>query len=179
MAYARKLGSVPGHALHEKGLQRQICVGTLLSNQERRAAVVLLVDRWLCSPSGLQGFRLFVLPETRSGGLSTIVWKVRGTVVSWADGPVGVPCCPSPPRPAVRHPDPTRPWYVRVLDSTNVLLFWCNPGRRRGFHFASFLITPAGAIGPTFTSYYRLPKPTPAPFPGLALGPSPVPDMAR
>ena len=31
---------IPGHALHEKRLQRQIGVGTLISSQERRAAVV-------------------------------------------------------------------------------------------------------------------------------------------
>ena len=46
-------------------------------------------------------------------------WYVRGTVVSWANRSVGVPSCPAPlRRPAVRRPDPTRPWYVRVLDST-------------------------------------------------------------
>ena len=29
---------------------------------------------------------------------------------------------PAPPRrPAVRRPDPTRPWYVRVVDSTTLL----------------------------------------------------------
>ena len=39
-------------------------------------------------------------------------------LVSWANCFVGVQSCPAPPRrPAVR-PDPTRPWYVRVLDST-------------------------------------------------------------
>ena len=31
---------IPGQALHEKGLQRQIGVGPLVSSQERRAAVV-------------------------------------------------------------------------------------------------------------------------------------------
>ena len=47
-------------------------------------------------------------------------WGVRGTLFSWANCSVGVPSCPAPPRrPAVR-PDPTRPWYVRVLDSTGV-----------------------------------------------------------
>ena len=50
----------------------------------------------------------------RSGDVST-------TLVSWANRSVGVQSCPTPPRrPAVR-PDPTRPWYVRVLDSTNIL----------------------------------------------------------
>ena len=36
---------VPGHALHEKGLQRQIGVGTLVSSQERRALAVPLINR--------------------------------------------------------------------------------------------------------------------------------------
>ena len=47
-------------------------------------------------PSVYIGFPLFVLPETRPGGFSSIVWRVRWTVVSWADRPVGIPSCPSP-----------------------------------------------------------------------------------
>ena len=46
---------IPGHALHEEGLQRQIGVGTLVSSQERRALFVLLIKRW--STAG------FVLPS--------------------------------------------------------------------------------------------------------------------
>ena len=43
----------------------------------------------------------------------------KGTVVFWANQPVGVPSYLAPPRrSAVRRPVPTRPWYVRVLDST-------------------------------------------------------------
>ena len=34
-----------GHALHKKGLQRQIGVGTLVSNQERRAPLVPRINR--------------------------------------------------------------------------------------------------------------------------------------
>ena len=40
------LWKVPGHALHEEGLQRQIGVGTLVSSQERRALFVPLINRW-------------------------------------------------------------------------------------------------------------------------------------
>ena len=54
----------PGHALHEKGLQRQIGVGTLASSKERRALLVPrlnrgstgghpLVNRSLCSSTCL------------------------------------------------------------------------------------------------------------------------------
>ena len=44
---------IPGHALHEKGLQRQIAVGTLVNSQQRRALAVPLVNRWFCSSTGL------------------------------------------------------------------------------------------------------------------------------
>ena len=44
---------IPGHALHEQGLQRQIGGGTLVSSQERRALVVLRLNRWFCSSVGL------------------------------------------------------------------------------------------------------------------------------
>ena len=68
------------------------------------------------------GFRLFVLLERSSGDVSSMPWGVRGTHVSWANCFVCVPTCPAPPRrPAVR-PDPTRPWYVWVLDSTDYML---------------------------------------------------------
>ena len=44
-ASAVYLRSIPEHALHEKGLQRQIGDGTLVSSQERRALAVLLMNR--------------------------------------------------------------------------------------------------------------------------------------
>ena len=37
---------IPGHALHEKGLQRQIAVGTLVNSQQRRALAVPQLNRW-------------------------------------------------------------------------------------------------------------------------------------
>ena len=37
---------VPGHAMHEKGLQRQIAVGTLVNSQQRRALAVSQLNRW-------------------------------------------------------------------------------------------------------------------------------------
>ena len=60
--------------MHEKGLQRQTGVGTLVSSQEQRARLVPLINRW--SNAGqpliliLRRFyvriRLFVLPKSRS-----------------------------------------------------------------------------------------------------------------
>ena len=62
------------------------------------------------------------LMTNRSGQVCSMPWKVRWTFVSWGEPTRRRPVLPrpSPPRrPAMRHPDPTRPWYVRVLDSTN------------------------------------------------------------
>ena len=36
---------IPGHALHEKDLQRQLGVGTLVSNHKRRVAVISRINR--------------------------------------------------------------------------------------------------------------------------------------
>ena len=51
----KRLPRVPGHALHEKGLQRQIGIGPLVRSQERRALAVPQVNHWLCSYIGLNG----------------------------------------------------------------------------------------------------------------------------
>ena len=40
-----ELLGVPGHALHEKGLQRQKGAGPLVSSQEQRALLVLVINR--------------------------------------------------------------------------------------------------------------------------------------
>ena len=94
----------PGHALHEKGLQRQIGDGTLVSSQERRAAVVPRINRVSTAdfvpPSVYIGFALFALPKKSFKTLSSMPWRARGSVVSWANRPVGVPSYPAPPRPA-------------------------------------------------------------------------------
>ena len=51
-------------------------------------------------PAVYIGFPLFVLLKSRSGQLSSMPWRARETVVSWAKGPVGVPSYPAPFRPA-------------------------------------------------------------------------------
>ena len=104
---------VPGHAWYENGLQRQIGAGTLVSSQEQRTLLVPVINR---SSTGrfvpatvYMGFHLFVLPKSRSGHLFSMFCRARGTVVSCANKPVGVPSCRarSPSHPAVRRP--TRP----------------------------------------------------------------------
>ena len=45
MPCMKKVYKVPGHALHEKGLQRQKGVGPLVSSQEQRALLVPVINR--------------------------------------------------------------------------------------------------------------------------------------
>ena len=47
-------------------------------------------------------------------------WRVRWTFVSLANNFVGTQSCPNPLGRSAGRPDPTRPWYVRVLDSTDL-----------------------------------------------------------
>ena len=61
---------------------------------------------------------MFVLLERRSSDVSAIPWRVHGTCVSWPNKSIGTQSCPTPPGRSAGRPDPTRPWYVRVLDST-------------------------------------------------------------
>ena len=112
--------------MHQNVLQRQNGVGPLVSSKEQRALLVPVINRRLTAGQPLIlfphsvyiGFRLFVLLGKRSGDVSSIPWRVRGRLVSWANNFVGIQSCPTLlRRPAVR-PDPTRPRYVRVLDST-------------------------------------------------------------
>lgn len=60
-------------------------------------------------------FRLFVFPKKHARQLFSMPWRARGSVVTWAERPVGVQSCPAPPRLAPPHrpgpprPDPPRP----------------------------------------------------------------------
>ena len=127
------LENVTGHALHKKSLQRQIGVGTLVRSQERRAAVRRPANKPVINrlSTGCQqrvflihrftyvGVSSLVLPRGREGQLSTMPRRSKGTVVLWANRPVGVPSYPAPPRRStVRRPAPTRPLYVQVFGST-------------------------------------------------------------
>ena len=80
------------------------------------------MNRWSTAgfvpPSVYIGFRSFVLLGRRSSDVSSMLWKVRRRLVSWTNNPVGTQSCPTPPRHPALRPDPTRPWYVRVLDLT-------------------------------------------------------------
>ena len=110
--------------VHERGLQRQIGVGPLVSSQERRALVVPAINRSstrCVPPTVCIGFRLFLLPESRPGQLFSMRWAAKGSVVSWTNRSVCVPSCPAPPqRSAVRRRASNRSWYVRVLEPRNV-----------------------------------------------------------
>ena len=63
---------IPGHAVHEKGLQRRKGIVPLVGGQEQSALpvpVIPLINRWptadFVPPSVYIGFRLFVLLERR------------------------------------------------------------------------------------------------------------------
>ena len=111
---------IPGHALPEKGLQRQIGVGTLVSSQERRALFVPRFNRTFCSSTGLHRISFVRASE------ESFTRVLFGTLLDTRDRcPLGEPNRRRPFRPgpawprrrAVHRPAPTRPWYVRVLDS--------------------------------------------------------------
>ena len=111
---------IPGHALHEKGSQRQKSIGPLVSSQERRAAVVSLINRLSTARQPLVvfldsvyiGCYLSVLPKKRPGRSSPVPWGSKWTIVLWAHRPASprpVPPCPDPPRLAPPRPAPPRP----------------------------------------------------------------------
>ena len=117
----------PGHALHEKGLQRQIGVEVLVCNQGRRSVVVPRINRLstrrFVPPSVYIEFCLFVLAMRRSRQLSSMLWRARDPVVSWANRPVDVPSCPAPFRlaapPCAALPRPARGIFL-FLDTTGI-----------------------------------------------------------
>ena len=123
-----------GHALHEKGIQRQKAVRTLVNSQQRRALAVPLLNSCstadeplvngdFCSSTGLHRISFVRACEEM---FRTVVY---GTLEGYRDGWLpGRPKCRHPVLPSfalprrapctVRRADPTRPLCVRVLDST-------------------------------------------------------------
>ena len=85
---------IPGHALHEKGLQRQIGDGTLVSSQERRALAVPLINRGFRSSIGLNRISFVRASEETSRTVSSIRWGAKGRVVSWPPRPDRPVECP-------------------------------------------------------------------------------------
>ena len=114
---------IPGHALHEKGLQRQKNAGPLASSQERRAAVVPRINRLstacqpvfnrtVCSPIGLH-----CISFVRASGetFTTVVFDALEALEGKMNGCImGTPSCrrpvlnrpAPPPRRAPPSPDP-------------------------------------------------------------------------
>ena len=133
--------SFPGHTLHEKGLQRQISDGPLVSSQERRAVAVPLinrgstaghplVNRGFCISIGFNRTSFVRGSEDASNTVSSIRWKTRGKVVSWPDRPDGDPSYPAPP-PLAAPPcaAPTRParsvsvFWIRQVEKRSSVMF--------------------------------------------------------
>ena len=81
-----------------------------------------LVNRWLCSPIGLNrnSFVRASRDKPRSVFFDGLQGKREGCLLVEPTRWRPVLPVPAPPRrPAVRRPAPTRPRYVRVSDSTN------------------------------------------------------------
>ena len=93
----------------EKGLQRQIGVGTLISSHKRKVAVVprmIRLSSGRCfSLSLYTSVRLLVLPKVHLGRVSSVHWGAKETVVFWVNRPAGGPSYLAQPRPA---PPPRR-----------------------------------------------------------------------
>ena len=85
-------------------------------------------------PSLYIEFRLFVLPKSRPGQLSSMPWKARGSVASWANRPAGVPARPARPTPLPRHALPRRGmsgFWIRQIYSSEIVdaKTWTTNGR--------------------------------------------------
>ena len=130
---------IPGHALHDKVYARQVGVGPLVSNRKRRALLAPQIRRGSIAD--------FVPPSVYNwiSFCSCIRRIVRDICAPCLRGQRGqlslgrsdssVPVLPgcAPPRcSAVRRPDPTRIWYVRVLGSTNLKESIASPQRSHG-----------------------------------------------
>ena len=113
---------IPGHALHEKGLQRQIGDGTLVSSQERRALAVPLINRGTIAgqPRVNRSFRSSIglhrisfvraSEETSRTVFGSLEGKREGCLLAGSTRRRPVLPSPAPPRrPAVRRPDRTGP----------------------------------------------------------------------
>ena len=115
-----------GHALHDKGSQRRIAIGTQVYRQQRRALAVLRLTCWstagqplvnclFCSSTGLHRI-LFVLACEETfrtdypGGL-------KGLLPSEMSAPCFAQFCSAQPS-AARCADPTCLLCVQVWDST-------------------------------------------------------------
>ena len=135
-------GTFPDMPCMKRVYRDKIGVGTLVSSQEPRALFVSLinrlqtgcqplVNRLFCSSVGFKyEFRLFVLPKRRSRecSLDSLEGKSEGCLLAGSTQRRPVLSSPALPRcPAVRRPDPTRPWCVRVLDSTGFSTDKSNP----------------------------------------------------
>ena len=124
-----KYNEIPGRALHEKGLQQQKGVGPLVSGQEQRALLVLVINRTytgytrgvnisFCSSIGLQRISLVCASgEMFRRRFFDALEGTRGACF------LGELFCrrhiltdPAPPLRCAL--DPTGSFYVRDLDST-------------------------------------------------------------
>ena len=120
---------IPGHALHEKSLQKQNGVGPLVSSQEERALLVPVINPG-STADFVPAFGLHRISLVRASGEAfrrRVFDALEGTRDPCLLGEQFCwhPVLPDPARPSAGRPDPNRPWYVRVLDSTSLLYCSC------------------------------------------------------
>ena len=91
----------------QKYLQRRTGDDTLVSSQERRAPVIPQINRGSTArcvpPSVYIGFVWSFFRRIVQDNCLRLPWGARGSAVSWANRPVGVPSCPASPCPPPRR----------------------------------------------------------------------------
>ena len=114
---------IRGHALHEKGLQGQIrrrYIGQLPGTKSGRGPAdkprVLLLHRFT------SGFLCSCFQGHVQEGCIRSSGEEEGRLFPGQTDPSAARPRPAPPS-AMRRPVPTRPWYVRVLNSTSTKWF--------------------------------------------------------
>ena len=139
------LGTIPGHALHEKGLQGQLGVGTLFSSQARRAAVVLVWDRssaarrvpwfglhWVycvrASEESNRTFLFFDLEVERKSSPGRTTPRRRAPLRT-LPAPPALPCLAPPSSAPTRlaPPGPAPPCLASPRPAHGISWFWVRP----------------------------------------------------
>ena len=126
--------------LARKGITKTKSVGTLVSNLERRAAVVLLINRFrfFCQTEIVfPSWCIWALLRSCSPSVVQVIChrcpgKQDGQLSPWRTDRSASPSTWPSPAP------PPRPWYVRVLDSTingSGNEFMLRSTRRKQLHF--------------------------------------------
>ena len=145
----------------KKLLHRQNSDDPLVSSQNQTMLLAPLIDRGktahqsrvnrgFCFSVGLNKISfVHAFSERHSSDVSSMLWRVRERLVSFANSSVGIHSCPTPPRYHAMRPDPTRPCYVRVLDSTSDVIHKVDevPKKVQGLLIVIVVVDPRDCLG--------------------------------